>query len=386
MALVTANGVTVIEGTIVRPLVGVWIADLKIDQAGGSGFGPGTQVTIASEGGYSIVGVVDPNRTGDFLDSMHVRILGGGGGMAKTASTRSYSQGTFARDVINGFMTDAGEELSSTADAGMLGTSLNGWSVMGKTINWNLRALLRIVAPSMNWRILADGTLWIGTEMWPSASGTFDAIDQDPADGSYVLGVEAPFVVPGTNIDGVGHINRCVDVITAGRLRTHVFVDLPSEGVRGANAAVARMVTQALAGVDYYASYVCQVVAQSADLTTVDVSPVGARNQQLLGGLQHVPLRGVTGIQPQIVAGATVLLGWDGGNPSAPYALGGLGGDSVTSMVIAGGVNHAARVGDSTSGHVHALGSATAGPYPVMGSTVTATDTIAENGGRVKIG
>lgn len=350
MALVTANNVGVIAGTIVRPLVGVWTADLMLDQTGDTptGFTSGTQVKIEADGGYSIVGVVDPNRGGSFLDSVHVRIIGGAGGLSKLATPRAYGQGATVRDVINGLMTDSGETLSSTTDAGLLSTGINGWSVMAHTVGWNLRALLKVMAPSMSWRIIADGTLWIGAETWPNASGTFDAIDQDPADGSYVLGVEAPFVAPGTAISGLGNINRCIDVIEGGRLRTHVYLDLPSEGVRGINAAIQRQVTQALAGVDYYAHYLVEVVSQSQDLTTVDVQPHSAHAKQLLKGLQAVPVRAGSAIKLQFVTGATVLLGWDGGDPRYPYVLGGLSSDSVQAIQL-GGNTPVARKGDHSS-------------------------------------
>lgn len=350
MALVTANNVGVIAGTIVRPLVGVWTADLMLDQTGDTptGFTSGTQVKIEADGGYSIVGVVDPNRGGSFLDSVHVRIIGGAGGLSKLATPRAYGQGATVRDVINGLMTDSGETLSSTTDAGLLSTGINGWSVMAHTVGWNLRALLKVMAPSMSWRIIADGTLWIGAETWPNASGTFDAIDQDPADGSYVLGVEAPFVAPGTAISGLGNINRCIDVIEGGRLRTHVYLDLPSEGVRGINAAIQRQVTQALAGVDYYALYLVEVVSQSLDLTTVDVQPHSAHAKQLLKGLQAVPVRAGSAIKLQFVTGATVLLGWDGGDPRYPYVLGGLSSDSVQAIQL-GGNTPVSRKGDHSS-------------------------------------
>lgn len=350
MALVTANDVAVIEGTIVRPSVGVWTSDLKLDQLGTAptGFEPGTKVTIAAEGGYSIKGVVDPNRGGSFLDSVHVRIVGGAGGMSKLATPRAFGAGAFVRDVVNGLVSDAGETLSATTDAGLLATSIGGWSVMGHTVGWNLRALLRIVAPSMSWRILPDGTLWIGAESWTSATGTFDAIDQDPADGSYVLGVEAPFVTPGTNIADLGHVNRCIDVITAGRLRTHVYVDFPSEGTRGINAAITRQVTQALAGVDYYASYVCQVVSQSSDLATVDIQPQGARNQKLLGGLSSVPVRCMGGIKTQMVVGSTVLLSWDGGNPASPYVCCGLSSDGALKIALSDAGNDSLEISAGT--------------------------------------
>ena len=351
MALVTANGVAVIDGTITRPLVGVWIADLVLDQPDGIGFSPGTKVTIASENNYSLAGVVDPNRTGDFLDAVHVRIVGGAGGLSKSATNRAFVQpSAFVRDVINGLIRDSGESLSATADAGFLATNLAAWSVMGgKTVSWNLRALLKIIAPAFSWRILGDGTLWIGAESWPSASGTFDALTQNPKDGSYELGVEAPFVVPGTNISGVGNVNRCVDVISARRMRTHVYVDLPGEGERGVRASVARLVAQAVAGVDYYATYVCQVVSQSADLTTVDISPVGARNKQLLGGLQRVAVRGGGGDKVQFVPGATVLLGWDGGDPRSAYVCSGLSSDAVLGRTIADQAGDALALGSGSA-------------------------------------
>jgi hypothetical protein len=280
MALVTCNDVGVISGTIVRPLVGVWTADLVLDQSDAGSFAPGTKVTITSEGGYSLAGVVDPNRSGGFLDAVHVRVVGGAGGMAKAASPRAYVQpSAFVRDVVNGLAKDAGESLSSTSDQGFLSTNLAAWSAMGKSVTWNLRTLLKIVAPAFSWRILSDGTLWIGAESWPSASGTFDAISQNPADGSFDLGVEAPFVAPGTAIDGIGNINRCVDTIEGGQLRTHVYVDLPGEGERGLQASISRMVAQASAGVDYYGLYLFQVVSQSGDLATVDVQPLGDRKQ-----------------------------------------------------------------------------------------------------------
>jgi hypothetical protein len=180
---------------------------------------------------------------------------------------------------------DAGETLSTTTDAGLLAKNITAWSVLGtQPANWNLRALLNIVAPSMSWRVLGRRHVWIGDESWPSASGTFDAMQFDPKEGSYLLGVEAPFVVPGTNLDGIGNINLCVDTVTASRLRTRVYIDIPSEGDRDGSEAIGRMVKQATAGFDYYARYECQVVSQSPDLTTVDISPIGERNQKLLGG------------------------------------------------------------------------------------------------------
>ena len=103
MSQVTINGVNVLSGSIVMPLRGVWTADLVIDQPDGSGFDAGTSVSIESEDGLTFTGTVAPDRTGDFLDAVHVRVLGGAGGMATTLTARGYVQpGAFVRDVLNG--------------------------------------------------------------------------------------------------------------------------------------------------------------------------------------------------------------------------------------------------------------------------------------------
>jgi hypothetical protein len=336
MALVTINDVGIISGTILRPLVGVWTADLVIDQSDASSFTAGTKVTIKSENGYSLSGTVAENRSGAFLDAVYVRVLGGAGGMGKASSARSYVQpGAFVRDVLNGLCADSGETLSSTVDASFLGTNLTAWSVIGgNLVMRNLRALLDIVAPSLSWRILSDGTLWIGAESWTQVTTDFQVMHQDPSDGSFHLGIESPFVVPGTSLPDVGNVGMVQDDIESGSLRSRVWVDIPGSN-RGINAATQQMAKQALAGVDYYGTYVCQVVSQSADLSTVDISPVGARNKSLVGGLQRVPARYMTGCKVQVAPGATCLLGWDGGSPEGPFAII-MSGDSAVSAQILG--------------------------------------------------
>ena len=348
MALVTANGVAVISGTVLRPLVGAWTADLVIDQIDGTGFDAGTRVNIQSDNGYSLTGTVAQDRTGAFLDAVHVRVVGGAGGLAKAASARSYAQpGAFVRDVLNGLCADAGETLSSTTDASFLTTNLTAWSTIGgNPVMRNLRALLDIVAPTLSWRILADGTLWVGAETWSQVTTDFQIMSQDPGDGSYHIGIESPFIVPGTSLPGVGNVGMVQDDIAEGHLRSRVWIDIP--GGRGINAATQVMARLALSGVDYYATYVCQVVSQSADLTTVDISPVGARNQALIGGLQRVPVRFMGGVKTQMTPGSTVLLGWDGGSPEGPYVTSGASGDTAIKISLSDVANDSLEISAGT--------------------------------------
>lgn len=74
-----------------------------------------------------------------------------------------------------------------------------------------------------------------------------------------------------------------------------------------------------LAPLDLYAQYPAQVVAQNDD-GTVEIKPTGARAATLLAGLSRVPIRGLPGVRVEVAQGARVLVGWEGGDATAPYA------------------------------------------------------------------
>ncbi len=383
MSLVTINDVNVISGKITMPLIGVWYADLVIDQPDGSGFDADTEVTI-STGDLELKGVVAADRTGDFLAVVHVRVVGGKGGMAKPASLRSYVQpSAFVRDVVNGLMKDGGETVSNTADQGFLSMNLTAWSVMQGLVSQSLELLLFIVAPTKHWRILTDGKLWIGDETWDEVSPTVDVIATNPMERTTDLGVDAPSIIPGVTVQDIGRVNQVEHTFEDGRVRSRVWTDIEGEQ-RSVQSLIQALVRQEMSGVDYQALYQFKVVSQSSDLLTVDVNPVEP-NDKKLNGLSKVPVRFGTAIKVQFSPGATVLLGWNGGDPRSPFVLGGYSGESAIEMVLNGGTNHVIRVGDATSGHLH-VESGNAGPYPIAGSTQSATDTMAENGGTVRSG
>lgn len=193
-----------------------------------------------------------------------------------------------------------------------------------------LTALLHIVAPAFHWRILADGTLWMGEETWDDATPEYVLLEQNPTEGAYDLGVDAPSIVPGITVDGIGKINRVQHIIEAGKLRSHVWVQLdqPDRGIKGAISALVR---QEIAGIDYFTLYDAKITAQSGDGKTVDLEPGDTR----LPSMGGVPLRnGVAGTVCKVAPGAFVRLGWDRGNPSMPYACLWQGGETVTETSI----------------------------------------------------
>lgn len=341
MSLVQANGVDVIGGTIVMPLSGAWTADIVIDQPDGTGFDAGTAITIAANG-FELHGTVCPGRTGDFLDAVHVRVIGGAGGMAKAASARGYVQpSAFVRDVVNALIDDSGETLSSTTDAGFLSTNLIAWATLVGPVSRAIELLIEINAPAMGWRILPDGTLWVGTESWPTFTGTFELLELNPSESTALFGVDAPALAPGFSIDGIGNIARVEHQILPSKIRSRIWTDIASED-RGIASAVQDMVDHRLAPIDYFALYRYKVVSQSADLSTVDVTPVPP-NDQRLPGLSAVPVRAGTDINVQFNQGNSVLVGWDGGDPSSPFVCCGLSEEEFRRIQIGGNIDVARK-------------------------------------------
>lgn len=345
MALVTANNISVISGIISMPLSGIWSADLVIDKNDASNFEEGTKITISSQG-TNFVGTVVKGRSGDFLEAVHIKVIGGAAGMSNSSAPRSYVQPhAFVRDVLGGLTKDSGETLDSTTDSSFLSTNITAWAVTKVPVSRALTYLIELIDPTMSWRILLNGNLWVGNESWPNLDGQFFIMEQNPANKTTVLGVEYPFVYPGVTLNGVGRVERVEHQISHTEIRTKVWTEILTEE-RGIKEAIIAIAQQAIAGIDYYALYDAKVVSQSSDGTKVDVQPLDSR----LPGMSSVPLcPGIPGTTMKVASGSFLRVGWSGGNPTLPYAAIWNGNETVTRISIAGDTD-AARKGDDVNG------------------------------------
>lgn len=214
-ALVTLAGADVHRGRIHMPQRGWWWAEIDSD----SQTAPTGRVSIAAAGGFTLTGFVV--RSGVYLDTARSHIVGGAGGLTKIISPAAF-QNALVRDVLNAVLGGVGESLSSTIPASVLATLLASWTLTASTA---ARALdsLTFAAGAQTWRVLGDGTIWLGNETWPSQSlpASSDVLDIHPTGPRFEIGCATPALMPGVFLTDVGSNVLAVDhFITPERVRT----------------------------------------------------------------------------------------------------------------------------------------------------------------------
>jgi hypothetical protein len=76
------------------------------------------------------------------------------------------------------------------------------------------------------WRVLSDGSVWMGTESWPSAKlpDGADVLERFPSELRVELGVQTPTLMPGVNLDGVGKVAAVDHWVEHDQVRTDAWL------------------------------------------------------------------------------------------------------------------------------------------------------------------
>ena len=345
MALLTANGVPVVRATIIRPRIGVWHADLEVDAADAAGFAGPVELSLY-DGAIVLSGTA--RRSGQTRNTVYVRVVGGADGLGGELPARGY-QNVPLRIPLADVLSAAGETLSPASDAGVLATSLAFWARGQMSAGKALTALLA-AAGAPSWRILADGTLWVGPETWPAARlQGYDLLREDPHLGRWEIGCDVPLVEPGQVLDG--HRVSSVEIrVTPDKVRILLLLEDSTEADR-MKAGLAAFVKAQFPRLDFYASYRARIVSQNGD-GSLEVVP----DDQRIPPLSRVPIRlGIPGAKVTVAAGARVLLGFAGGDPAQPQAeLWEYGSVTeldltATNIILNGGTAAVGRVGDAVA-------------------------------------
>ena len=324
MALVDANGSPAIETKPCFPRIGAWHCDLLVDDPAvltGS-----VRIVIDTQqqaqglvAGLVLVGTAIPGRSGVFVDTGHVRVVAGAGGLGLSAAPKHYN-GTSLGIVLRDLLATAGETLSAIADASVLGTDIDSWTTTAKPIGAVIADLFRSQAPTAAWRMLPDGTMWAGVETWPDSGldpTTYQIFEQSAEQGSMLVGIDAPALLPGTTFEGqrVSYVEHSVGQAGEGVEMRVWFEDAAVSDVDRALAAFDALVRGTPAGIDHRFRYWADVVSQGGATVDAEAELPG------IPDMGQVPLAAQAGDSVDGVTGGRVIVGW-AGDPSQRYAAG----------------------------------------------------------------
>lgn len=212
----------VVEGMIHLPRVGVWHADLTIDA-------PGASVAMASLSGKALITLAGVDYSGTFdlngatqQDTIRARINGGAGGFSTVLTPKGY-RGTTLKIVIGDLLAAAGEHLSPTADPAVLATNLPFWVQVQQPAGLALQSALQVTGAT--WRVLTDGTVWIGTESYPpTTQADFVLLSNEPEQARYEFGSYLPTLLPGETFQGQ-RVSAVIHYIRPRGLSSQVFTE-----------------------------------------------------------------------------------------------------------------------------------------------------------------
>lgn len=301
----TLNGLNLITCSIQEPRIGVWSAVVDVD----------TDTTITGNVTITIDGVswVGTVVKGDqHAGRFHAQVVGGAGKLA-TQLDAKYYLGVSLSAVLDDLMLGTGETLSSTTDSSIRSHSVARWArPQGKA-----SAALKQVADEMSltWRVLRDGTVWLGTDTFAAVSPTYDEIDKVPGRDSVLIAPDAPTLLPGTTFLS-RKVSRVTTSIQDSGLRQEILFESASGGSRVTEDIAAFVDQQVTNRIDYSRMYPAKVLKQAGD-GSLEVLPDA---QKLRGnGLTRVPIRhGIPGVHVTVPPGGKVLLFFESGDPKLP--------------------------------------------------------------------
>ncbi len=292
------------SGRVRFPLVGAWVATLALQSTAAPAVG---SPAVLDLGGVPFVGSVASSEA-DAGRRVTVRVVGGANGLGTQLEPQGYYRPT-RRTVVVDALTAGGETLSPLSDATLLDASLGHWSRFRSTVAETVRR----AASGATHRVLPDGTVWVGSDVWAPIDATGYVVEQErPTEQRVELALETALVLPGASLRG----QRVTDVVyTVGERKLRAQVTY-GETRGGLGTLLDEVVSRRTAATDLHALYVATVRGQNGD-GTVELAVADGR----FPSLSRVPVRlgGVSSVR--LVPGTAVLLGHEDGREDRPVVV-----------------------------------------------------------------
>jgi len=201
--------------TTVRPLSGVWQAELDVDSSAEI---TGPVTIVVADGALSLEGTVGPS--GKFAERARMRVIGGAGGLSRSLPAKGYARCPL-RAPISDVLASAGEKLATSSDQAVLDTLLPRWSRLEGPASQALEMLVAR-APGALWRVTASGAVWVGVNAWPTIQLDHVVTDDDPARKVMEIAADDPTLTAGVVLDG-RQVRHVVHRYEQGSVRSEVW-------------------------------------------------------------------------------------------------------------------------------------------------------------------
>lgn len=221
MAHITVNGIPALAGSLSLPRIGLWQALVSLDtQASLSG-----EVTV-SWGTMELSGIVFSAvlTRGEIV----CRIVGGAPLAWKTMAARGFKRPN-AKTILSAISDASGVKLSGAISGALLSRELDFFAIMGgQTAGQAVECLAGKLGVA--WRVLLDGTLWLGEEDWRScaADASPELLEvvamKGPAPCLECRLLDESAALPGETLDGC-HIDRVEHLASADGLSASIWFD-----------------------------------------------------------------------------------------------------------------------------------------------------------------
>ena len=329
MASLELNGIPVVSGRIYLPRIGLWTADLELEDAEA----PTGPVTLASDdGAFSLSGFV--RRGGSFAEIARVHVVAGAGGLDQEAPA-AYYRGVTVRTPLQALLSAVGESLAGSANATALGQYLERWTREKGPAGLSLARLAE--AAGVDWRALDDGTIWLGTDAYPDASveeEDYELLEDTPEQFRAIISTEG---IPSKLRPGTTFLGRKVEFVEynvrSASIAAHAWFQRAASSSHPILGPLQRIIQHETRETKYHAPRAARVAAQHDDDSLDCVFDSGSEFPHMT----RVPLYKFTpGVTQKVAVGARVLVWFSDGDPSKPFVFG-FGDGTTTEVPVADG-------------------------------------------------
>lgn len=218
MTVATANEQRILRASIFVPRQGAWHAYASVEAEDTTGLTGHIDLVF----GEDVTWTGYARRAGASNGRVELFVVGGAGGL-RTELDPCYYVDAQAQIPLDDLMRELGETLSSGVSADVTGITLARWTrPRGRG-----GALLSELAEALgveSWRVLSDGTVWLGEESWPDVEIEYDVTMPSPAHDTDELAVDAPTLTAGVTLAG-RRICYVQHIIEPTRIRSMVMYE-----------------------------------------------------------------------------------------------------------------------------------------------------------------